>query len=253
MNRLIIFLDEFTKKDLSHAVIEDEDRYHHVTTHLKLKPGDEIQVVIPSLGLTKARILSDLPNSKRLELKLPPKDQWLQGPKRWIHLVVGLCRPPSARKIIEHGVGFPLKSLSFIQTDLSDKSYLTSSMYKGPLIKHHLNLGLSQCAHYHDLPKVELSKKKLHEFIDPEKKQYVLDFENSQRIDAIKDLNAEKPITLFIGPERGWSLQERSILKQKDLPSISLSAGVHRVEVASLLALGLFENKVSIGVFALHT
>lgn len=236
MNRFIIYSFE---TDKSCALIKDPIRIAHLRDHLKVELNQELKVVVPGRGLARGRIKKINPwNEVHFDLK-----DFRAGEERWIDLYIGLCRPPSAKKIIEHGVGLPIRSITFFKADLSDKSYLTSKVFKEGFTKKLLDDGLSQAGFYHDTPQVKLATGPVQSLeIKNNDFSYFLDLNEKLYFSRLlEDKALPLGLSLYIGPERGWSKREIDWFRESGFQGVAISKGIQRVELATFVALGQLE------------
>jgi RsmE family RNA methyltransferase len=56
-------------------------------------------------------------------------------------------------------------------------------------------------------------------------------------------LSSDLPVTLAVGPERGWSAQERFALKANQFTLVHLGSRVLRVETAAIAAISIIRAK----------
>jgi len=52
-----------------------------------------------------------------------------------------------------------------------------------------------------------------------------------------QDLNSQQPITIFIGPEGGWSLNELQYFKENKIPTLCLGKQILKTETAAVVIL----------------
>ncbi len=258
MNRIIINKSEVSHSGAIHLVSKgqsEDTRAEHILHHLGAKVGSQLKVTIPDMGLGVARVEKIGPTSGQVELQLISKMSELeQGARRYIHLWVARCRPPSAKKIIEHSVGLPVKTITFFDAILGDKSFKTSKVYKQDTVQKLLTDGLSQAGNYHTFPTVELKeislKHLIHEGHHEDQLTHFLDCERSSLLSSISSPDRKsidkghKELFLAIGPERGWSQTELELLKRANFVPTHLGSGIHRVEIACFVALGQVEMLV---------
>ena len=83
-----------------------------------------------------------------------------------------------------------------------------------------------------EVPKVEAEPKKLETFLEENKNILVLDFDG-EKIEGRKSF-AFSPLTILIGPEGGFSEDEREKFKTHNLKTISLGKNVLRAETAAI-------------------
>lgn len=162
----------------------------------------------------------------------------LPSSESWFNLIVGLSRPPTCQKIIEHSSAMGLKKLLFFPSALSEKSFAQSKIFLPEKLNALTRYGLSQGANYFELPKVLLSNRlEFDEFKDS--RRFVLD-PFAEKIFSNFPVSAGE-ITLLIGPERGFVPKEVEVFKEKGFEPIRLSSSILRVENAVIHALGQLE------------
>ena len=118
-----------------------------------------------------------------------------------INLLIGACRPPTAKKILEHGTTLGMKSLTFFNASLSEKSYLDSNLYKNNEFKRFLEAGLSQSAAYYQVPIIKCSKELPSQAHLKCSKFLLLPGKYPTFLNYKKEINNH--LALAFGPERG--------------------------------------------------
>ncbi len=241
MNRVI--LNELDK----HTVrlhLEDGDEFtlsrpsvcEHITGHLKAKLGQVLKVTLLNEALGEAKVTKLGP--KEVTLKILNKSP---TPRPKVTMIIGACRPPTVKKILEHGSAFGVDKFIFFQAALSEKSYLTSKVFEDEKTYELLTLGLSQGARHCHLPQVRRSQSleealSLTEEGKSNQKFYLSLREGQTFLD--EEPNIKEDITLTIGPERGWTQDEERILQEHGLKPIVVGPSILRVEMAIFSALG---------------
>jgi 16S rRNA U1498 N3-methylase RsmE len=99
------------------GAITDAHQLQHINTTLKLKVGDIVKCTILNLGKTKGRVLKINESSCQLAL-----DSVTSGEPQWFDLVIGLSRPQTTKKILEHATNFGARHFHFFKAALSEKS-----------------------------------------------------------------------------------------------------------------------------------
>jgi len=226
VNSLILIDSEFDSKVFR---IEDQKKLKHLKEILKVEIGDYLEVT----WLNRKRGRAEVVNLTPMTLKWFSNEK-VQG-KANIHLLIGLSRPPTCKKILEHGASLGVKSFTFFPTDLSEKSYGQSKLWRDENYIEFLTLGLSQSRHYFELPSVEVRRAPL-EFCSLERTFY-LDPSCDYYFRG-DDFGQEGQITCLLGPERGWSPRELSLLDESKMEGRCLSSSVLRVEIATFSLLG---------------
>ena len=227
MNSVIINPDSHLGS--SQYVIDVPYRIKHIVDHLHLKVGDQFKATLLNQSMAiatlreiqKDRLLVDVESIKPVRQKN-------------INLLVGISRPPTMKKILEHATSMGVTHFTIIPALLSEKSYFTSKIYNQDQIDSLLSLGIEQSALYYKMPSVTLSphlttkittKEKILLHPDVSEKWFDLDVTN------IDD------ITLAIGPERGWTKSEVDLLVSEGFKLMSMGSSRLRTEIATFAAL----------------
>lgn len=211
----------------------------HLMGHLLIKEGDTIKVLAVGQGLGTATVIKTCPEEVTLDVNINEA-----GLTQNIHLLIGASRPPTIKKIIEHGTAFGVRSFSFFKAELSEKSYLTSKVFEEDNLNDLISKGLAQGAKYSDWPSVRryssLSSSVssyLEEAIQSGESQRFLMSLAADNTFEHHSLDFKQPITLAIGPERGWTKKEEIFLKENSFLPTVIGQSVLRVEIATFSAL----------------
>lgn len=244
VNRVILWPKDLVSSESNseerYFLEKQDDRFIHLKEHLKSQKGDELKVTLFQQGLCRARVIEM--NERGVLLEICSATQ--KGLERNLHLYLAYCRPPSLKKILEHGVGFPLKNLSLFHADLSEKSFAQSKVLQGENLTKLLTYGLSQCGTYHDWPEVHSTQERLEKVLEglkglDDSQTFFLDQNASL---TFSDVTAKpEPLNLFIGPERGWTERERACFYERGIKPLKVSRSILRVEMAVFSALGQLE------------
>ena len=231
VNSLVIFEHEYDKNS-SLARTSDRYRLTHLFDVLKVKVGDQIKVTVLNQGIGQATIKQFSNDSLELVISEPLKTNSFP---QW-HLLVGLSRPPTMKKILEHATSLGVTHFHFLPAAMSEKSYQSSKIWEADSVQKFLIDGLMQSARYYQMPQIH-HYKNWHE---------IPTFENYDRrilslapdTAPMKPIDAKQPLVLALGPERGFTKQEDENLRQKGFKPISIAPSVLRVEIATFAALG---------------
>lgn len=203
----------------------------HLRDIVKVAIGDELKATILNKGLAKCRVIQVSPF---IQLEIVSE---IQGKSFPIHFVIGASRPPTMKKLFEHGSSLGLQNFHIFKAALSEKSYLQSKLLKGDNPSEFTRLGLSQSAVFFKEPKVEI-KEYLNQLELPETEQkFILSPYGESHIKDI-DLDINEISLFAIGPERGWTEDEVEVFKSKGFKEIKISPSILRVEIASFSLLG---------------
>ena len=231
MNSLIL-------KDES-GQISDTHVLEHIHTTLKLAIGDVVKCTVLNKGLSLGTVIHLEKNLCKLQLSEIAKAQ-----PQWFDLVVGLSRPQTSKKILEHATTFGAKRFHFFKAALSEKSYLDSKIFENNAYEEFLLTGLSQAAIYANLPEFKLDKynpaDQYTEGANDKQQKFILDIKTDKSfLDVEIDFN--RPITLAIGPERGWISEDLDRFHRAGFTSIKISSSILRVEHAVYSAVSQLE------------
>ena len=229
MNSLLLFEDE---KESDYYKVLDQERVDHVEKVLKSNVGDILKVTLVGSGIGTGLLQEISSNHLKIKtLDINPKAEGL------FELLIGVSRPHSCQKILEHGTCMGVSRFNFFSAKLSEKSYLNSKLFLDPL--KYLKYGLSQSGLYHKMPEVFLSN-------TFSKGQKFILHPGSNKTFRDYPLIPKEKITLAIGPERGFTKDEVEHFKDLGFLEVSLGTPILRVEIATFAALGqlhlLLEN-----------
>lgn len=219
------------------GVIADPKVLAHMHETLKAKPGDTFKCTVLGQGLCQGKII-DLAKDKCI-LELSPLTK---AHPQWFNLVVGISRPQTSKKVLEHATTFGAKNIHFFKAALSEKSYLDSKVFESRECEEYLLAGLSQSAIYGELPGVKVDKYNPADHYKNEPQKFILDLSGKENFLDLKDsINFDTAITLAIGPERGFIPEDIERFHQAGFKSVKISSSILRVEHAIYSAVSQLE------------
>ena len=220
------------------GIITDPKILSHLRETIKPEVGQNLRCAVLNKGLCKAQIISLTENE--CHMKLGPLEPPVEP---WFELVVGLSRPQTLKKILEHATTFGAKKIHFFKAELSEKSYLTSKvLLDEDEMRSHLLAGLSQSGRYSILPTVKVDKYNPAEQYVSQKQKFILDLEGAKNFTELsKSIDFSGPITLAIGPERGFIKEDIQRFHQAGFKSVKVSSSILRVEHAIYSAISQLE------------
>mgnify|MGYP001193350599 CR=1 FL=1 len=235
MNTLLISSSDLIDDDLYE--IKDSLRFGHLKNILKLKEGDPIKVCFINRGIGKGYITSIEKNHFKVSTKGSP---FIKKSEPWCDLLIGLSRPQTCKKVLELGTSLGVNSFEFVKADLSEKSYGDSKIFQNKAYEEFILNGLSQSATFYKKPFFTLSSKiNLDKYNDRTQKIVLSPYTNKSLNDV--KLNFADPLTVAIGPERGWTKDELEYFRNNDFFEVSLSPSILRVETATVAILSQLE------------
>ncbi len=227
----------FEPGEWRNALPPSDVRAVHLTQILKLTPGDRFAAGEIG-GLVGTLLYGGNPGGP-IALSDP---QWDSPPPPLtrVRLLIGTPRPPTARRLMKDLTTLGAAELHFVATDLGDKSYLQSTLWKGEY-KTNLWEGAAQ-ARTTLVPRVERhqSLKRALDVTESSGEARVWFDEAGSPWDrhAAHDKTGGV-LWLAVGPERGWSTAEQALLVARGWQAAGLGPRVLRTETACSLALGI--------------
>ena len=234
MNNLLIFDYEQRKDQL--FSIHDPKRVGHLNQVLRAKQGDEIRICYVDKGLGTG-IIHKL-NDREAIIKLL---ELAAGFAPWCHLIMGLSRPPTCKKVLEHGTSMGIGEFQFFRAGMSEKSYLSSKLFQNYRFLEPIYAGLAQSGRYFQTPGFKLNNSVCFESIEHLQHRYIL---SPSAEDSFTDHNIDfdQKLVLAIGPERGWNSSEVHQFQEAGFKQVKIARSLLRVEIALFAALGALET-----------
>lgn len=221
----------------SDGVITDSKVLAHMHETLKAKTGDVFKCTILNSGLCTGVITSLTETHCQLELS-PTRPSSPQ----WFDLIVGVSRPQTSKKVLEHATTFGARKIHFFKATLSEKSYLDAKLFEKKECDEYLLAGLSQSAIYGQIPTVQIDKYNPAASYTETPQKFILDLNAKENfLDLRSSINFDTPITLAIGPERGFISDDMAHFHQAGFKSVKISSSILRVEHAIYSAVSQLE------------
>lgn len=211
-----------------------DKRYEHIQRILNLKVGDTFRSGIINGEEGTSRILSS--SSEGLEIDF--NGNGIIKPLYPVTLLLAMIRPICMKRILRDSQSLGIKKIVLTVSELGEKSYLESSFYKENTYKDVILDGLMQSG------STMLSEC----VIIPSLKDAIKEVSNSEKIlldNKIGKLSISKAkfdrseVTLSIGPERGWTDNERDIFMNSGFKAYSLGERILRTETAACTSLSI--------------
>jgi RsmE family RNA methyltransferase len=238
MNRIL-----FKQQQQTYKLDPRDPRFEHVRGVLRMGVGDCFDVGVVNGVAGKAEITSLDKNEMEICVDwgirpdLPPP----------VSLIVGMCRPPAARRILLMVPTLGVRELYFPQAGRSDPAYAKASLWRDNEWESRLIEGAEQAFDTY-VPSVKAGDS-LADTLDqlPEGRvKLALDlYEASDRLSGI-EMDPGQPVILAIGPERGWSKADRELLRESGFQLVSLNDRVLKVETAVTVGLTLLNSKLGV-------
>ena len=211
-----------------------DDRARHLLEVLRCEPGSRFRAGVVNGPSGHGTVLAV--ERERLQVALHWDAEPSAAPD--ITLIVGLPRPPSAKKILYQCAAVGCRAIHFVHTWLSDGNYAKSRLWTNGEWRRHLLDGVQQSAAT-TAPEVTCGEP-LHRVVTgiaEEATAVALDQGAGARRLGAEDL--QRPLVLAVGPERGWSEQDLEILVRHGLTLCTLGNRILRVETACVAAMAI--------------
>lgn len=156
-----------------------------------------------------------------------------------ITLIIGTPRPPVAKRLLKDLTTIGVGEIIMTATDLGEKTYLTSRLWKDEKYMEYIYDGCSQ-AEVTKAPRVEryFSLKKALESTEGTLSNKIA-LDNIRPTEKLKDLTlSEKKSVVVIGGERGFSNRERDMLEEYGYTLFSMGERVLRTETVCHMIMG---------------
>lgn len=234
MNSIIIRPEE--RRSSSQVFLTDL-RWASVQEAHGLKTGRLVRLVIPGESILEARVEGAGGFTITEELRTPQRMR--------VHLCLATPRPQTVKKALHIATTCGVKSITFVRSDRSEKNYLQSKSLEPSAIEQELDLGLQQAVDC-VAPRVTVSHALDHfhqkiACLQQPNARIVFDtqhFESDSMTTLPQMFDGKEDVTLFFGPESGWSDREREMFRASNAFFAHLGPRILRVEVALSFALG---------------
>lgn len=228
----------FTLQDTARPLPRMDARAVHLLEVLKRRVGDTFDAGLRNGPRGKGTILAI--NQETLELNFTWSD--VPPPADPVTLIIGLPRPQTARKILREATAIGVETLHFVLTRKTDRAYARSTLWSTGEWERHLVDGAEQ-AFCTRLPTVthDQSLAAAISTLPAATVRVALDnYEAAAPLSrCVADLDVA--IVLALGPERGWSATERTLLRESRFALAHLGSRVLRVETAVVSALAVIK------------
>lgn len=237
---LILFEEPFESVLLE----RDDPRAKHLQKVLRAKVGSAVFVGFANGLRARAEVISVSPDG-RYELKVIATES---APELLpIHLLIGLPRPHTARRILFEAASMGVASMHFFQAGNSEPSYSKSRLWQTNEWRDRVLRGTEQAFGTH-LPQVELHPDMQSAMATQSVASAKIALDNYEAEDSLSAVTTGDSIsaTIAVGPERGWSAAERSAFRDKNWRLAHLGPHVLRTETACVAAVAALALKLKL-------
>jgi RsmE family RNA methyltransferase len=236
MNLILFQRDEPTSE-----LPRSDPRVKHILSVLRRRNGDSFDAGLIDGPRGKGTLTSVTATSISIRF------EWLEEPPPLdpIELLVGLPRPQAGRRILHEMTSLGVARLRFITADKGEAGYSASSLWTSGEWRRHLIAGAQQ-AFTTRLPEVTVGQglARVVESLGDGGTRLALD--NYEAACSLGETPVVEPVTLALGPERGWSGRERDLLRAHCFELAHLGERVLRTETACIAAVAVVKAKLAL-------
>jgi RsmE family RNA methyltransferase len=229
MNIVLFDLDEAGR-----PLPRSDRRAVHVLDVLRRLPGDGFDAGLIDGPRGKATVVAIGDDAIELSFawgELPP-------PCDPMTLIAGLPRPQTARRVLQDATTLGVSAIHFVATERGDPNYRRSQLWSSGEWRRHLIAGAAQ-AFTTRLPAVTWTQDLAGALSVTEAGGSRVALDNYEGTARLSSLDLTTPVTIAVGPERGWSAAERDLLRDRGFALADLGERVLRTETACVAALTL--------------
>ncbi|AJA89912.1 16S rRNA methyltransferase [Borreliella chilensis] len=227
MNLMLITSNEFKT-----GISPNDTRAEHLVKILKLKDNDKFKFgILGEKGIYYCIYKKDKKLFFKKSFKIGESNQLKK-----LNVLIGMIRPIVAKRIIKELASIGICEIIFFNTELTEKSYLNSKIFKNNDYEKHLITGAMQGGITH-LPKIKIMKnlKDALKYIKQENFEIKILLEKNSEKNLI-DIEKVNNATIIVGPERGFTEKEKQLITEHNFSSYSMSSNILRTETAVIAA-----------------
>lgn len=220
----------FDREKIPESIPAGDDKAIHILKILKLKEGDRFKCGLVNGNEYTARIERIDAGNLTISWEKTSDMKKLYPAT----LLVGYTRPVSSKRILREAASLGVERIIFTGTDVGEKSYRESTLWKSGEYRTFLINGAQQAAST-AIPDILFfsSVKTAMEAIPPESETDLILMDNIEPKNRLSEfIPAHSSAILAIGSERGWSDRERKLFSNRGFASYSLGNRILRTETA---------------------
>ena len=233
MNLLLLAPDEVRDDG---TVLLTGRRHEHARAVLRVQAGETLRVGVRGGKCGTGQVLSEGAQGLLLRVVLDAEPP----PRAAMSLVLAMPRPKALRRVIPAVASLGVDRVVLVNAARVEKSYFDSKVLDPVFLDGLVDLGLEQARDTRP-PAIEV-RERFRPFVEDELAGWAA---GSLRLTphpparaAVPRVDAERPVTLAIGPDGGWVPFEVELLERAGFTPVSLGPRILRVEVAVSHLLG---------------
>lgn len=238
MNLILFNADEIVT-----SLPRADPRARHVLEVLRRKVGDTFDAGVINGPRGKSTLTAIGTDALTLTFTWGPPPPPLDP----ITLVIGMPRPQTARDILRDVTTLGVAALHFVATEKSEPSYAHSTLWSSGEWRRHALAGAQQ-AFDTRVPEITFGRALGDVLASLASHSTRLALDNYEASAALSACHATSniPLVLAIGPERGWTAQDRTTLRDRGFTLAHLGSRVLRTEPACIAAVTLARSKLGL-------
>ena len=226
----------FSPAELSRPLPRSDPRAVHLLKVLKRQVGETFDAGLINGPLGRATLLAIGAEALTFSFVwggLPP-------PPEPVTLIIGLPRPQTARDVLRDATTLGVAVIHFVQTEKGERNYAQSSLWTTGEWQRHLAAGAAQ-AFTTRVPEISHGRilSDILGTLSPASQRLALDHYEATAPLGTVPVTPEVQVVLALGPERGWSADDRDLLRAHGFQLVHLGPRVLRCETAVVAALTL--------------
>ncbi|MCX6545985.1 MAG: 16S rRNA (uracil(1498)-N(3))-methyltransferase [Acidobacteria bacterium] len=211
-------------------------RHEHAREVLRVLAGETLRVGMRGGKCGTGEVVSEGPEG----LRLRPTFDADPPPRAGVSIVVAIPRPKALRRVIPAVASLGVDRIVLVNAARVEKSYFDSRVLDPAYLDSLIDLGLEQARDTRP-PRIEI-RERLRPFVEDELDEWagrsVRLVPHPTASAAVPRVEADRPVTLAIGPDGGWVPFEVDLLERCGFAPVSLGPRILRVEVAVGYLLG---------------
>lgn len=233
----------FRPSEVELPLPRSDPRAHHLLAVLRRQPGDTFDAGVINGPRGKGTLVSI--EQGRLLITFAWGDSPPLPPP--LTLIIGLPRPQTARDILREATSLGVAAMHFVRTEKGEASYAGSSLWHTGAWEECVINGAAQ-AFCTRLPEVTHGRPLADTIGARPAGEIRLALDNYESPAALSRVAvpAGRPVVLAFGAERGWSPDERTLLRESGFIFVHLGERVLRAETACVAAITLIRAKLGL-------
>ena len=230
----------FEQEELEKPLPIRDDRARHILKVLGFGAGDSFDMGLINGPKGKGKLVSISEKEMEIEFSLGDEVPQLHP----ITLLMAYVRPVNAQRIIRDVTSLGVEHIMLFQGGKSEKSYASAKAYLPENLNGFLKEGAEQ-AFCTQIPTLS-HHKSLEECLENLSLNLPLfALDNYEATSKLSTMKKNIPAaSLAVGPERGWSANERSLFRKKGFELVSLGERVLRTETACIAGISMLLGRM---------